>query len=263
MNSEERHNLHKNELEEVIEDMPEMLKKHWIGIAAVVLLVIVVLVSWTALKHTVQKNKKENNQALAKVLVSRSQSQVASAGNSENYNTAAEVSNLAAYAQKAVGTDAGANAMIQQANTIMSELYFSTNYITADDKNTICENAAKVYQAVADKYSKNPVALCQSQIGLASIAAELGQWEKAQDIYNSIIAKKDELANTPFPAMAQTRLSQIEKLEKIEPIEFAPAPEPEAAIENTDEIAPDTDAAPAEETTETEVDDAQAPAQAD
>ena len=252
MNSEERHNMQKNELEEVIEDMPEMLKKHWMGIAGVVILVIVVLVSWTGLKHTVQKNKKDNQQAMAKILVSRSQAQVASASSAANYNTVAEISNLSSYAGTVSGTPAGYNAMIQEANTILSELYFSNTYLTADEKTAICDKAAKAFETVASQYSKNASAVCMSQIGLAAIATELGQWDKAEEIYNGILAKKDILASTAFPAMAQTRLTRLKDLKKIEAIEFAPAPKAEAVIEDVD-VAPaatETEAAEVVETPE-------------
>lgn len=235
MNSEERHNLQKNELEEVIEEMPEILKKHWLSIAGVVLLVIVALVSWTAVKHSVQKNKKESNQALARILTSRSEAQLASANDNANYNTAAVASSLATYASSSSNSARGYNAELQQANTIMSELYFTQNYLTQEAKSEIYAKATKIYESTASKYSKYPMAVGLSNIGLASVALEQRDWDKAESIYNSILADSDKYQGTPIVVMAQSALKQMEKLKEIDAIEFAPAPIEEPST--TDEPA--------------------------
>lgn len=231
MNSDQRHKLNSNELEGVIEEMPAMLRHHWIGIGVVVVLVIVSLVSWTGLKYTIKKNTIESQQALSNILASRSGSQVAALNGSTNYNSAAEVSALGNYSEKNAGTPAGYNAMIQQATTILSELYFGNEYLTAERKTEICGQAAAIYEAVAAKYSQNSSAVCLSQLGLAAIAAELGQWDKAQSLYDGILANKEALASTAFPAMAQTGLAKLAELKKIEVIEFVPAPKPEPSEE--------------------------------
>ncbi|MBN2842895.1 MAG: hypothetical protein JXM68_07380 [Sedimentisphaerales bacterium] len=231
MNSDQRHKLNSNELEGVIEEMPAMLRHHWIGIVVVVTLVIVSLVSWTGLKYTIKKNTIESQQALSTILASRSSAQVATLNGGANYNSAAEVSALSSYSEKNAGKPAGYNAMIQQASTILSELYFGNEYLTAEKKAEICGQAAAIYEAVASKYSQNSSAICLSQLGLAAIAAELGQWDKAQSLYDGILANKEALASTAFPAMAQTGLAKLAELKKIEAIEFVPAPKPEPSEE--------------------------------
>ena len=254
MNSEERHKLHTNELEEAIEEMPEILRKHWLAIGGVVVLVIVVLVSWTGLKHSIKASEVESQQALAKILVSRNKSIISASGSDQNYNPVSEVVSFRDYAAGNSGSPAGYNAAIQQGNTILSKLYFSKEYMTADQKAEICNKAKEVFEAVGQKYSNNASAVCQSKFGLAAAATELGNFDEAEMLYNSILEHKDALASTAFPAMAEARLAKLKDLKEIENIEFPPAPEPEPVVDISEEITPEAEAVA--DTTETAVEEA-------
>lgn len=240
MNSEERHKLHTNELGEAIEEMPEILRKHWLAIGGIIVLIIVVLVSWTGLKHSIKTNQIKNQQALAKIVVSRNKSIVSSVGNDLNYHPASEAVSFRDMAAGNSSSPIGYNAAIQEGKTILSKLYFSKEYMTPEQKAEICQKAKDVFDAVGQKYSNNASAVCQSKIGLAAVATELGQYDEAEKLYNSILEHKDALASTAFPAMAEVRLAKLAEIKEVKDIDFPPAPEPEPALEPADTATPDT-----------------------
>ena len=244
MSSDQRHDSRMPEVHENADDMAAMLKKHGNNILLVVILIVMLLVAWTWLKNNNKIKEMERQQALSKVLVSRDQAQINTLGASDNalagdtsYQPKAEITQLGELAAKEAGTNIGSNALIQQAQTVMSQLYIGKEYITAERKAEICKEASDIYNSVSSKYSSNSTAVCQAKLGLAGIACEMKEWDKAAELYNSILAKKDVLASTVFPALAQAGLDKIDDLKKIEDIEFPPAPEPEPEI--VDEAAAD------------------------
>ena len=259
MSSDQRHNSHLPGMEENSDDLAAMLKKHGNNILLVILLIVMLLVSWTWLKNSKKVKDMERQQALSKVLISRGVSQsnsLSSSGDSligdTSYQPMSEISQLRELAAKEAGTNIGSNAMIQQADTIMTQLYFGKEYITADKKAEICSEAEEIFNSVISKYPKSATAVCQAKLGLAGIACEKKEWDKAIELYNSILAKKEGISSTVFPAMAQSGLDRIDDLKKIEDIEFPPAPEPEedtAALETSGDEAADKSI---EETVETE-----------
>ncbi len=234
MSSDQSHNSHMHGMEENNDDLAAMLKKHGNNILLVIILVVLSLVSWTWLKNSQKVKTMEKQQALSKVLVARGVSQAQSLGASDDsligdssYQPLSEINQLGELAAKEAGTNIGSNAMVQQANTIMSQLYFGKEYITAEKKAEICSKAEEIFNSVISKYPESATAVCQAKLGIAGIACEMKDWDKATELYNSIIAKKEALASTVFPAMAEAGLKRIDDLKEIKDIEFPPAPEPE------------------------------------
>ena len=270
MSSDRRHSSNIPEIEEHSDDMAALLKKHGNNILLVIILIVLLLVSWTWLKNSKRIKEVERQQALAKVLVSRDQSQFKSLSSTDDslagdtaYQPVAEINQLGELAAKEAGTSIGSNAMIQQAVTIISQLYIGKEYITADKKAEICKDASAIYDSVISKYSSNATAVCQAKLGLAAIACEMKEWDKASELYNSILAKEDVLSSTVFPAMAQAGLDRIEDLKGIEDIEFPPAPEPEMKAEEQENTAEDLAGIGSEETEENVVGPEESPAPED
>ncbi len=241
MKAEERHQLKTNEL-------PEFLKKHLTTIiaCAVTFLLAIFIAPW-AVNMWKDSNRIKNSQ-LQRILVNRSieqtrlvnQAQTAmqdpeSTDVGAEYNNVpiiTELTNLAGGANEAVNITVA----IQQAQTILSELYYSQEDISGERKSEICKKADDLFQQIESNSASNVAATAQAKLGRAMIAEELNQWDRAQSIYNEIVVDKDgKYANTMFATLAQQRLDIMDDLKEI--VVFPPAPpappvEPEISTES-------------------------------
>ena len=252
MKATERHRLKTNELADSLSDMLDYMRRHGSVIttgAIVALLVIFGGLWWWDSHVSAQLHQSVKLQGLMGDLA-RMQAEAAYRAQAEEtadneaslmpdaYNPAPVVNSLGALTEDSAGTPVGMVALMQQAEAIRSQLLFSDNIIFPDQRAELCGRAETLYKRIAQEYGDVPLAVGTSQLGLALIAEERGQWEQARGLYEQMIAQADgKLAATVFPRQAQRRLEILDEIST--PIVFpikSLAPEPILSPESVTEL---------------------------
>jgi len=234
MKSEERHKLKSNELQDSIKEISEYIKAHLNKIIASVSVILLLTAGWMWYSSTTAGAKAQARQQLQNLTVKSVTLQrdsiirdPDSQDNSaeESYNTTLLVAPYGALADKQAGTGIGMTALLQQAEAVRSQLIFSSNPISDEQKAELCQKAEAIYQQVISTYPNADSAVAQAQLGLALLSEERGQWDKAKEQYQSIV-DNEKFAATIFPTQAKKRLALLDEIK--EPVVF-----PEIAVVET------------------------------
>ena len=229
MKAQERHKLKTNELAQTLSHLPEYLKKYGnhllIGLA--VLVVLIVAGFWwhnarlDAQRQRVillgdllaRRNVEQNNAAY--------QAQLGQAGqqpdlaNIQPYDGQALADSFAQLAAQAPNTGFATTALLAQAESLRSQLYFPASDLDSQQLADIRDRAQTLYQQIISLYPQDYRAVGQAQLGLGLLAEGQADWEKARQIYDAIIADADgKLAGTPYPMATRQRLSKFKELQR-------------------------------------------------
>ncbi len=225
MKAQERHKLKTNELAQFFSDLPEKFQKHGSLITSVALIVLIVLVGGIILQRYLAQGKLQQRDLLfdqmlaADILqleaLQRAQLSAELATEPANtilpYDASTITSTLKTIAENAQNDPAGMTAALLGAELALSQIYFSDQNITDDQKNNILQTARKIYQDTLLNFPNIPYAVGTAKIGLATIAEEQGQWEQARTQFAEVIALQDELlVGTIYPKLAQRRRELID-----------------------------------------------------
>ncbi|MCF7958866.1 MAG: hypothetical protein K9M57_10500 [Phycisphaerae bacterium] len=251
MKAEERHKLKSNELEETISKEMQYFRDHWQQGLTVVGVVLIGLAGYLWTTQILDSRKMASHEGLQNSIVqldmmkyqAANQARLASSPedteaqlDEKPFNSSDIIANLSELS----GSDVDMMATLQKAEAFRSQLYFKTDNLSASEKAEICKNARELYQQVISNYSKEALAVGAATVGLGLIAEEKGEWDKAKEIYQAIIADKaSQFAGTIYPTQAQKRLEQLEDINEV--IVFSAAPPVIKAVENT-ESQPDATA---------------------
>ena len=258
MKSDDRHKLKTNELADSLGDIPVFFREYGSRIAIVAVLAIAVVFGLWQWVANARASRQEQIDSLQSIMVNREKSQKQAveqarlqADDSESEQVIDESTNvdsvelamqLSQLAAKASDGPVGMMAILQEAQAIWSQIFFSAKPFSDAEKEQLCVQAEKVYQKLQSKYAQQPVAVASAQIGLGLIAENRGQWDHAREIYQKVIANK-KLAGTLFPRQAQSRLDIIEYINR--PVIFSAEPPEEPAKapqpkESTESISDET-----------------------
>ena len=248
MRAEERHRLKTNELAQKLSELQEYLRKHSklisIGIVAVVLLCVVGGFWWNARKKSYSRRNDELQDLLPQIVqIQYSATQAAQDPKAQSeaysYNVSSLLGALGNLSSEVQGTPVGMMALLQQADLKRSELYYTHRLLSEQEREQICLASENLYQQILSEYGDYAQAVGTAQLGLALVAEDRGEWEKAKKKYEEILAEKDgKLTGTTFPLLAQRRLRMIDEIAiSIEFPDIEPEPEPKepkkkAAISN-------------------------------
>lgn len=250
MRAEERHRLKTNELAQKLAELPEYLRKHskliTIGVAVLVLVGVVGGFWWSSRKKAYSRR----NEELQGLLPQINQIQIMAANAAQDpgtdtksaeasaYNTSGLLGALQNLSLEAQGTSVGMAALMQQADLKRSQLYYTNRLLSEEEREKICRDAENLYRKILNQYGTRPMAAGMAKLGLALVAEDRGDWEKAKKTYEEILAEKDgKLTGTAFPFLAKRRLRMINEDRNNDGIAditvsidfpyIEPAPEPE------------------------------------
>jgi len=257
MKAKERHKLKSNDLVDNLREIGEYLQKHGNRILTVVAVALILAGAGLWYYKSKAKDRSMHIMQLQNLMVQADVLQATAAGNARDpqqfnlnsaYNIDSVVGSLGELAQEEAGTPISRTALLQQAEDLRSELLFSNRAVSEQERSQLCEKADHIYQRILTEHPQDIVSVASAKMGLACIAEELGQWDKARQIYQEISAdgKEGRLAGTVFPLQAGKRLALLDKISN--PIVFPPAPEikaPELPVEPAKEAPAKT--APAKE----------------
>ena len=240
MKAEERHHLKENWLATQLTHAPEYLKTHGQKLLSVVLIVVLALVAaywgWNYIVSARRQADQELQNKIQRMHAEWSMAaQNAQAGLQPNaatpaanptYKPESYASAFNDLAQKRSGSPMAALALLEQATAIRSELIFSSEPITPEQKNEILKKAEDIYKTALDKYPNDLMVQGRANLGLGLIAEDRGDFDGARKIYQQVADNKS-LVNAVWPIEARQRLGNLDKIK--DPVEFAPpAPKPVA-----------------------------------
>ncbi|MBI9018139.1 MAG: hypothetical protein JEZ07_12860 [Phycisphaerae bacterium] len=241
MKAEERENLKKNELNEMLlESAPTYIKEN----KNKIIMIAMSLVAIVCLYYYFQNLNYEARQAIINnsdmAISERYVAQNVVANSSQKALSEKNLELLKPYQidtvqdtldSVATDDDFAAMALYQKAEIARAKIYFAGKTFSPADKTKALDDSEKLYTELSG-YSNSFFATGQGQLGLGLIAEERGQWDKATKIYQGIIADK-KLANTAFPGLALGRLDIMDELKESK-VEFAEDPQgPELPAEIT------------------------------
>jgi len=264
MKPEHRHELKTNELAEWIANFPQWAKKNRRMIIYVS--VVFVLVTGSYFYRRYQKNVVQVREQLklTNLINQLSQSktkilQNQTRGFDTSYVLIQTADNLQIAAQNAKNDAVAAFALIKRAQALRMELHYRLETASEQEIAAQINRAKASYTEALEKSSPNPSLTATAKFGLGLCEEELGNFEKAEQIYRDIDANTD-FEGTVAAAQAKQRLDTMADYQQKVVFKPSPKPKPPAALESPTELKPaDTNQAPQTPNSVSEVPDINLP----
>jgi tetratricopeptide (TPR) repeat protein len=243
MKSDQRHELKSNELAAWLADFPEWARQNQKNIMAVaaILVVAILVYFWSFYRNRVVATR---NQERLTLLVSQVPQRINEAARAaaQNGDQSMALGSLAEDLKEFAGDISNSNmaalALIKRGEAIRAEQHLRT---TDADRNTFVAQIAKAqesYQQALDRKPSNPALAAAAQFGLGLCEEELGNFDKAAEIYRAT-SQKPEFTGTVAQAAAEYRLKIMGDFKS--PVVFKPAP-PEPKVTVTPQPQPQAQA---------------------
>ena len=242
MRAEHRHELKTNELAEWLSNLPQWTKENLtiiIIILAVVVAASAFYVRYRYRKSAVAQEQLEFTNLLNQLSASKMQVLNAQAqGRDLSFILLQPANSLGTFAQNAKSYQMAALALIKQAEALRTELHYRPGTVSEQDLIAQINQAKAAYtEAVQTRLqgTSNPSLTAAAEFGLGLCEEELGNFEKAQQIYQ-IIAENPDFEGTVAVTQAKHRLETMADYKQ--KVIFKPAPAPVAASKPTIPIKP-------------------------
>jgi hypothetical protein len=242
MKSEHRHELKTNELAEWLSNLPQWTKENLttvIIILAVVVAASAFYVRYRYRKSAVVEEQLEFTNLLNQLSASKMQVLSAQAqGRDLSFILLQPANSLGTFAQNAKNDRMAALALIKQAEALRTELHYRPGTVSNEDLTSQINQAKAAYtEAIQTRLqgTSNPSLTAAAEFGLGLCEEELGNFEKAQQIYQ-IIAENPDFEGTVAVTQAKHRLETMADYKQ--KVIFKSAPAPAAASKPTIPIKP-------------------------
>jgi tetratricopeptide (TPR) repeat protein len=230
MKSNHRHELKTNELADWLTHLPEWFKENQTTLiaSAAVIVVAVVVYFWIFYQNNIASAR---TQVRLTNLVTQLPKQKAdlvqamSQQKDQSYLLIDLARDLDDFAQ---GTDKGpmaALALIERGETLRTELHYRLGEVTRDELTKQIGLAQESYTQAVEKAQGNPALTATARFGLGLCEEELGNVDKAKELYRAV-AEDEAYAGTAAQAAAAFRLKTMD--DYVGMVAFKPAPEPPA-----------------------------------
>lgn len=250
MKSDHRHELKSNELADWLENIPawaQQNRKNILAVAAV-LVVVIIVYFWSYYRREVVAARNQERLTLLVTQVPQriNEAMRASAQNGDQTLALSSLGeDLKEFAGDISNDNMAALALVKRGETIRAELHLRPTDVSRDELTAQIAKAQASYQEALDRKPSNQALAAAAQFGLGLCEEELGNFDKAAEIYRAM-TQKAEYAGTVAQAAADYRLKIMGDFKT--PVAFKPAP-PEPKVTVTPEtptlqIQPDQTAAP-------------------
>ena len=222
MDSEHRHELKTNELASWIDHAPEYLKKNYMQVIGVVIILVAIVFSGPV-------RRRIENTKLAAYAETTSVIRKADRSKFEAIQTKTEgplilsSNELEIASQETKNQSLAALALIKRAEAIRASLHYAPADPSAEAVTAELTQAKIAYELAIAKAAGIQTLLAKAQFGLGLCAEEAGDFGTATDIYTKIAASED-FASTVFPAQAQNRIDGMGDSKELFTFVDAPAP---------------------------------------
>jgi tetratricopeptide (TPR) repeat protein len=226
MRSDHRHELKTNELADWIMHFPEWANENRNSLMAAAVVILVALLVYFVSFYRKNVVSVRNQTRLTNLVtqVPQQMGRVASAAmqnNDESYILVQTEQDLQDFAQKSSDSDMAALALIQRGAAVRAELHYRLTEISHDDLVKQIEKAQVSYQQALDRKPSSPSLAAAARYGLGLCEEELGNFDKAGEIYREV-AQKSDYAGTTAQAAAAYRLKIMPDYKTA--VVFQPAP---------------------------------------
>ena len=228
MKAEHRHELKTNELVEWLTNLPQWANENLTTIigVSVVLAVAAGLYIWKVYSKNVVAAQKQLQFTNLVSQVSIGKMQIVGAqaeGRDLSFILLQPAENLKNLAQNASTNQMAALALIKRAEALRAELHYRLGPVGAQDLETAIEQAKASYAQAIEKAPTNPSLVAAAKFGIGLCEEELGDFEKAAQIYREVAENPDYQA-TVANAAANCRLETMADYKQR--LAFKPAPRP-------------------------------------
>ena len=236
MKAEERHRLKKNELAEKFEALPEYLRQHghkWLTSLLVAGIALGGGLWWRGARLSAVSKRSERLQNLVAESRQLRSDAARQSRSGEQGDAAAQgrylddsnrlATSLASLAQQGPGSGLARTALLEEAKLLRSQLYFSDRQMPEAQRESLLDRAEQVYQTILQEYPTDTLAAGTAKLGLALLAEDRGQWDRAKTIYRALLDEAEgRWGGTIFPAHAKDRLALLDEISA--PIAFSLEP---------------------------------------
>ena len=213
MKSEHRHELKTNELAKWLTNFPQWAKENRTTIIYVSALVITVagLYFWKVYEKNVVSAREQLN--LTNLITQLSQSkpqilQTQSQGFDSSYNLLPIADKLQGIAQDAKNDTVAALALIKRAQALRMELHYRLEAAGEREIKAQIDKAKAAYTKAIEKSQGNPSLMAAAKLGMGLCEEELGNFEKAEQIYRDIV-ENSSFEGTTALVQAEQRLDTM------------------------------------------------------
>ncbi len=240
MKSEHRHELKTNELAEWLGHLPQWTKQNLTTILVVVAVVVVAVTFffWRSYNKNVVQAREHiefsnllNQLSAIEARIPGSQTE----GGDLSVTLLPAAESLGNFAQNTSNSRMAALALIKQAEALRAELHYRTVQISPQDLTNRINQAKTAYTEAIRKSSENAPIRATAEFGLGLCEEELGNFDQAKKIYQSII-DNDDFEGTVAKAAAKNRIEIMS--DYTQKVTFKPAPVPAAASQPTIQLNP-------------------------
>jgi len=237
MKSEHRHELKTNELAEWLSNLPQWAKENIMTIIVILAVIVAALAFYIRYRYSkglVAEEQLEFTGLLNQLSASKMQVLGAQAqGRDLSFILLQPANSLGNFAQNAESDQMAALALIKQAEALRTELHYRPGTVSNEDLTSQINQAKAAYTEVIQtrlKGTSNPSLMAAAEFGLGLCEEELGDFEKAQQIYQ-IIAANPDFEGTVAVTQARHRLETMSDYKQ--KVIFKPAPAPPVASKPT------------------------------
>jgi tetratricopeptide (TPR) repeat protein len=230
MKSEHRHELQTNELAEFISKLPEYLKKNARTILAIVL-IIVGAISWPILSKNKRASlvKEQIDTTNLIIQMERAKAESRDAGPTDFTGTFIVAATALEKAAGQAKNDATkALALIKRGQAFRMDLHYKGEEVEKEVVASHIKQARAAYKKAITAAKDHKTLTAMATFGLGLCAEEVGEYDKAAEIYKKIAANAD-FAGTVYPPRAEHRIAIMG--DHTDKFIFAKAPEPANTID--------------------------------
>lgn len=229
MKSDHRHELKTNELADWIGHFPEWAKENRMTliVGAVVVVVAVAAYFWIFYQKDVVAARSQIRLTNLVAQLPAQENYIArqlAQGTDQSYVLLDVARDLQDFAQGTKDNGMAALALIERAQAIRAELHYRLGDISREELTRQIALAQTSYQQALERASSNPALAAKAHLGLGLCEEDLGNFEKAGEIYQDIVANED-YEGTAARAQAAYRLETMDDYS--EAVVFKPAPQPQ------------------------------------
>jgi len=213
MKSEHRHELATNELADGIAHLPEFLRKNYMQIIGVVLIVLAFFL-WKPIRGIWKKaevrQQSEVTSLIDRITPSKMQTMQGLSQQVEMQNPLLVLAHsLDVAAKEASDPLHSAMALVNRGVVLRANLHYTAVDVDDEVLRSQIAQARQCYEQAIEKATGNGSLTAMAKYGLALCAEELSEFDKATEIYKEIAANAD-FEGTVFPAKALYRLEIME-----------------------------------------------------
>ncbi len=243
MKSDHRHDLKTNELAEWIGNLPQWARENrrTIIYVSVVAILVIGSASWYWYNKNVESVREQVKLTSLIAQLPQSKMRIVTA-RARGVDTSIimliqDADNLQSAAQSAKDDQIAALALTKHAEALRTALHYRQGTVSRAELKATIDRAKAGYSEALEKALPNPSLMATARFGLGLCEEELGNFEKAEQIYREVATNTDFEGTTAI-AQAKQRLKTMADYQQKVVFKASPRPKPPEFIQPPFELQP-------------------------